>query len=126
MRPNFDNSTPGVPNMKSSAEFIEYCTPSKWLLIQDDEYTSRELAMLYYGYITTDTRFNSPSYADLCVIVKFVASYLENMKVRKFTKLDKVFFTINTYILLHFNLLGQTDVSVSELAGLIRADKEKK
>ena len=79
----FDDSTPGVPNMKSSAEFIEYCTPSKWLLIQDDEYTTRELAMMYFGNISADNILKS-SANDLYVITKFVESYLENTKVRKF------------------------------------------
>ena len=128
----FNDSTPGVPNMKSSAEFIEYCTPRKWMLIEDQEFTTRDLAMMYFGYIAGDdvcsTGYDElrASFDDMCIILKFIESYLENMKVRKFVRFDKVFSTIDTYILMYFGLLGQTDVSVSQLAGLIRADMRKK
>ena len=116
-----DSDTYTAPIMRAT-----YTALNQWILVQGDEYTSRELAMLYCGYITSYDKLNLLSYDDLCVIVKFVESYLENITVRKFTKVDNVFSNIKMYIFLHFDLVGETYISPSDLASLISVEKQTK
>ena len=105
-------------------EHINREPPNKWILVNGSEFYSRELAMSYFGHLAADNILKS-SFDDLCVIIKFVESYLDNTKVRKFPTIDRVFSSIHVHIFLHFDLVGETDISTTELAKLIRADKRK-
>ena len=108
-------------------EYEQFTAPCKWLIVQAQEFTTRETAMMYYGFITANNELKpdsifKTSFDDMCRIVKFAEHYLENMTRRSYDSFDLIFTAIDTYALIKFNLLGETDISATQLADLIRKE----
>ena len=119
-----------APSRTTSPEPIDsmYDERQFWIMVKDYDFTIRELSLMYYGFITANNPLKPgsiyrTSFDDFSVIVRFAEFYLKNQHIRKFDNFDLVFTAIDTHVLIHFHLLGETDISSSQLAEFIRKEK---
>ena len=123
----YTDSPRPIPN-RDSNEITKYNVHKYWIMVKDYDFTIRELSLMYYGFITANNPLKPgsifrTSFEDYALIVSFAEFYLQNQHIRKFDNFDLVFTAIDSHVLVHFHLLGETDISASQLAEFIRKEK---